>query len=240
LVSETAGIAGTAGDESEPDEDEGEEQPGVVRADQGPGGERRPRRRGRRGGRRRRGGPEDGLAGSIADELGPTPVSEATDAVADFDGYSGEPSLPVVQPESILPAVQPEAIAPPPERQPADYGQQDQQEASRPSVQEDTAQEAERAARRRSTVREKVSFLVEARPDPAPAPVDHSPPAVRGSCPGKASLSPRQQMMASRAIRMYLPLAWHDARDPEQQTARQAGRFFLFRRNQKLNCGVHS
>jgi ribonuclease E len=172
IVSETAGVAGVAGDESETDEDEGEEQPGVVRADQGPGGERRPRRRGRRGGRRRRGGPEDGLAGSIADELGQTPVSEATDAVADFDGYSGEPSLPVVQPESI---------APPPERQYVDHGQadhvqQDQQEMARPSLQEDTAQEAERAARRRSTVREKVSFLVEARPDPAPAPVNHSPP----------------------------------------------------------------
>jgi ribonuclease E len=81
-----------------------------------------------------------------------------------------------------LPAVQPEAMAPPPERQPADHGQQHQQEASRASVQEDPAQEAERvqeaerAARRRSTVREKVSFLVEARPDPAPAPVDHNPP----------------------------------------------------------------
>jgi ribonuclease E len=173
LVSETAAVASVVGDESESDEDEGEEQPGVVRADQGPGGERRPRRRGRRGGRRRRGGPEDGLAGSIADELGPTPVSEATDAVADFDGYSGEPSLPVVQPESI---------APPPERQyvdhdHVDHGQQEQQETARPSLQEDTAQEAERAARRRSTVREKVSFLVEARPDPAPAPVNHSPPA---------------------------------------------------------------
>jgi ribonuclease E len=178
IVSETAAVAGVVGDESESDEDEGEEQPGVVRADQGPGGERRPRRRGRRGGRRRRGGPEDGLAGSIADEFGPTPVSEATDAVADFDGYSGEPSLPVVQPESI---------APPPERQyvdrqyvdhgQADHVQQEQQEAVRPSVQEDTAQEAERAARRRSTVREKVSFLVEARPDPTPAPVNHSPPA---------------------------------------------------------------
>jgi ribonuclease E len=173
IVSEAAGVAGVVGDESESDEDEGEEQPGVVRADQGPGGERRPRRRGRRGGRRRRGGPEDGLAGSIADELGPTPISEAIDAVADFDGYSGEPSLPVVQPESI---------APPPERQYVDHGQADhvqqqQQEAARPSLQEDTAQEAERAARRRSTVREKVSFLVEARPDPAPAPVNHSPPA---------------------------------------------------------------
>ena len=57
-------------EEGESEEDEAEEQPGQVRADQAAGGERRPRRRGRRGGRRRRGGPEDGLAGSIADELG--------------------------------------------------------------------------------------------------------------------------------------------------------------------------
>jgi ribonuclease E len=39
----------------------------------------------------------------------------------------------------------------------------------------ETAQEAERAARRRSTVREKVSFLVEAQPDAA-APVSRSEP----------------------------------------------------------------
>ena len=74
--------------------------PAPVRADQAAGGERRPRRRGRRGGRRRRGGPEDGLAGSIADELGPTSAPEATSAVADFDGYSSQPSPPVIQPES--------------------------------------------------------------------------------------------------------------------------------------------
>jgi ribonuclease E len=185
VVSETAGVAAAVGDESESDEDEGEEQPGVVRADQGPGGERRPRRRGRRGGRRRRGGPEDGLAGSIADELGPTPVSEATNAVADFDGYSGEPSLPVVQPESIAPSPE-RSIAPPPERPHADHAQQDQQEVVRPSAQEDTAQEAERAARRRSTVREKVSFLVEARPDAAPAAVNHSPPPEPSVAPAPA------------------------------------------------------
>ena len=98
-----------AGDEGESEEDESDEQPGMVRTDQAPGGERRPRRRGRRGGRRRRGGLEDGLAGSIADELGPVPVPEASSAVADFDGYSAQPSLPVVQPESI---------APPPEQPP--------------------------------------------------------------------------------------------------------------------------
>jgi len=157
-----AEVAGA--DENDSDEDESEEQPGLVRADQAAGGERRPRRRGRRGGRRRRGGPEDGLAGSIVDELGPTSAPEATSAVADFDGYAAEPSLPVVQPESI---------APPPEQQPAD---RHHQETARTVAETETTQEAERAAaRRRSTVREKVSFLVNAQPDAA-APVNRSPP----------------------------------------------------------------
>src|SRR6202021_386910 len=70
-------VSAVAGDDSESDEDEPDEQPGQVRTDQPPGGERRPRRRGRRGGRRRRGGPEDGLSGSIVDELGPVPPPEA-------------------------------------------------------------------------------------------------------------------------------------------------------------------
>jgi ribonuclease E len=155
-------VDGAMVDESETDEDDAEEQPGVVRTDQAAGGERRPRRRGRRGGRRRRGGPEDGLAGSIADELGPTSAPEAVSAVADFDGVSPEPYLPVVQHESIAP----------PELQHADRGQH---EPARAPAQEETAQEAERAARRRSTVREKVSFLVDAQPDAA-APVHHSQP----------------------------------------------------------------
>ncbi len=159
-------VAGAVADETESDEDESEDQPGVVRADQAAGGERRPRRRGRRGGRRRRGGPEDGLAGSIADELGPTSVPEAATAVADFDGVAPEPSLPVIQPESI---------APQPEPQPADRGQPEP-EPAHVTVQEEAAQEAERAARRRSTVREKVSFLVDAQPTAATPPVDHSPP----------------------------------------------------------------
>jgi ribonuclease E len=164
IAPDAVAIADT--DEGESDEDEAEEQPGQVRADQAAGGERRPRRRGRRGGRRRRGGPEDGLAGSIADELGPNSVPEATNAVADFDGYNPpEPSLPVIQPESIAPP-------PSPEPQPADHGQQ---EARASSPHEETAQEAERAARRRSTVREKVSFLVNAQPEATP-PVTHSPP----------------------------------------------------------------
>jgi ribonuclease E len=168
IVSDAVVVAGAGTEESESDEEEADDQPGVVRTEQGPGGERRPRRRGRRGGRRRRGGPEDGLAGSIADELGPTSVSEATGAVADFDGYSPEPaSLPLVQPESIAPP------APAPEQPHADYTPQPVAPASSEG---ETAQEAERAAaRRRSTVREKVSFLVNAQPDAAP-PVHRSPP----------------------------------------------------------------
>jgi ribonuclease E len=150
---------------------------GEVRAEQTAGEERRPRRRGRRGGRRRRGGPEDGLVGSIADELGPTSASEASEAVADFDGYSPEPvPLPVIQPESIAQAPEQQAAEP------------HQPEPVRTSTETETAQEAERAARRRSTVREKVSFLVNAQPEAATsAPIDHSPPEPPGpAAPGSA------------------------------------------------------
>jgi ribonuclease E len=174
-ASDAVPVAGTLADDSESEEDESDEQPSLARTDQAAGGERRPRRRGRRGGRRRRGGPEDGLAGSIVDELRPASAPESTSAVADFDGYSSErsePSLPVVQPESIAPA---------PELQHAHRGQVQepdrgqQQEPAHAPAQEETAQEAERAARRRSTVREKVSFLVDAHPD-VPAPVSHREP----------------------------------------------------------------
>jgi ribonuclease E len=163
-------VAGAIADEGESDEDEGEDQPGVVHADQAAGGERRPRRRGRRGGRRRRGGPEDGLAGSIVDELGPTSAPEATSAVADFDGYSSE--------AVSLPEVQPETLAPPPEQTPVEHVQPEAEPvraSTASSTETETSQEAERAARRRSTVREKVSFLVNAQPEAAP-PVNHSPP----------------------------------------------------------------
>jgi ribonuclease E len=154
----------SGGEDSESDEDESEEQSGQARTDQG--GERRPRRRGRRGGRRRR-GLEDGQAGSIVDELNPASTSEATSAVADFDGTASEPYLPVVQPESI---------APPPEQQPA---VRTLSEPIASSTEVETAQEAERAAaRRRSTVREKVSFLTQA---DAPAPVSPSQPAPAAS-----------------------------------------------------------
>jgi ribonuclease E len=182
-ASETA--EGAVTDEAESDEDESDEQPSFARAEQGTNGERRPRRRGRRGGRRRRGGGvDDGLAGSIADELGPRSDSEATDAVADFDSGSAEQAPLLLQPE---PAPAPQPAQP----QPAE---RTQPETVTASAHEETAHEAERAAaRRRSTVREKVSFLTSPQPEaaPPPAPVVHSQPepapAPAESAPAAAS-----------------------------------------------------
>jgi ribonuclease E len=175
VVAET--MEGAPAEEGESDEDEGDEQPGVARGEQGPNGERRPRRRGRRGGRRRRGtGPEDGLAGSISDELGPTSVSEAAGAVADFDGGSYEPAPTLVQSELEPAQLQPAAYAEP------------EPVTSAPSV-EETAQEADRAAaRRRSTVREKVSFATAAPSEPAAAVSHHTPEPV--ASPASAEPTP--------------------------------------------------
>jgi ribonuclease E len=167
-------------DEGESAEDESEDQPGFARADGQQNGERRPRRRGRRGGRRRRGGgPEDGLAGSIADELAPAPAHEAESAVADFDGGS-EPAPTIVEPEPVAAAHEPPAPEP---------AQAEPVVASAP---EETAAEAEKAARRRSTVREKVSFLTSPPPDTAPAMPSavEPPPAPESASAGPAETAP--------------------------------------------------
>jgi ribonuclease E len=168
------GVDATA-DDGEGDEDDSEDQPGEVRADQAAGGERRPRRRGRRGGRRRRGGPEDGLVGSIADELGPTSVPESTAAVADFDGYAPEGYTPEPYQPAPQPEPRPQSTVPQPELQHADHSRQE--EAPPPPAQEESVHEAEKAARRRSTVREKVSFLAEPQTSVAPAPAQPQSPA---------------------------------------------------------------
>jgi ribonuclease E len=168
VASDEAETVGAADGDSDDGVEDGAAD-GEARADQAAGGERRPRRRGRRGGRRRRGGPEDGLAGSIADELGPTSASEASGAVADFDGYPPEPApAPEVRPESVARAPEQQ-----PEPQPVEPRQPD---PVRTSSESETAQEAERAARRRSTVREKVSFLVNAQPEAATSPPAQSTP----------------------------------------------------------------
>jgi ribonuclease E len=157
---------GASPEDGEADEEEGDEQPGFARADQGGGEQRRPRRRGRRGGRRRRGGgPDDG---GVGDELAPPSASEVEIAVADLDGVSATSSPPLVQPEPVAPAVEPELG----DRKPEDV-------ASSPAP-EAAAHESDKHPPRRSTVREKVSFLGDASPAAAPvhvSPTEPSPPA---------------------------------------------------------------
>ncbi len=133
----------TSSDTDEDGEEDTDEQNGEVHADQPGNGERRPRRRGRRGGRRRRGGEvsaaDEGLVGAISDDLEPASPSEALAAVADLDAA---PSM-QRQHESVQ-------TAPPPQ-----------------PVQEPAPDESDKSPRRRSTVREKVSFLFDAPSDTA-------------------------------------------------------------------------
>ena len=162
--------AGLADDEA--DDEEGGEQPSQARADQG-SGERRPRRRGRRGGRRRRGGPEEGLAGSITDEMGPVAEPEAAGAVADFDGAFSQPS-----PSSAEYAPEAHPVAPPVAVQ---------SPAPAPEEADAQAQESERAARRRSTVREKVSFAPQAPTEPASAGYGQAEPTAPAETPAESA-----------------------------------------------------
>ncbi|RED23023.1 RNAse E [Rhodopseudomonas thermotolerans] len=145
------------GDDAGEDDNEGE-----ARADQGENGERRPRRRGRRGGRRRRGNAdgteneaEAGVVGSISDELAAADEAEAADAVADIDSgsQSVQPSFePAAEAEQSQPVAEPEPQPAPPAAS----------ETAEPAIEDESA--AKKAARRRSTVREKVSFGAPASP----------------------------------------------------------------------------
>ena len=180
-------VEGVTAEDGEADEDEGDEQPGMARGDQPANGERRPRRRGRRGGRRRRGTElEDGLAGSIADELGPTPASGSDQRGCRFRRRR----------------VRARAIAGAGRRcartgfaaggdaacglRPARAGR----ERAR-AVAEETGQEAERAAaRRRSTVREKVSFVTSAPAEPAPSVSHSAPEPVEAPAPAPTEPAP--------------------------------------------------
>jgi ribonuclease E len=146
-------------DDGEAEDEESQEQPSTDRA----GGERRPRRRGRRGGRRRRGvGMDEGLLGSITDEFAPPQASEATSAVADFDGNSSQPILAEVQagPASTSEAQAAEHPSEEPTSAPA---------AAASAPPPEYVAEPEKAAPRRSTVREKVTS--QTGPGPAPSPV---------------------------------------------------------------------
>ena len=188
-------VEGALAEDGEADDDEGDEQPGAFRGDQS-NGERRPRRRGRRGGRRRRGGgPEDGLAGSIADELGPLPASEAISAVADFDGGSSEPAPTLVQPDMVS-----EPAPAPTEVQAAAYEQPEPVASAPAPAAEETTQEAERAAaRRRSTVREKVSFMTSAPAEPASAVSERAPEPAASPAPAPAATAPAEDAAPRKA-----------------------------------------
>ncbi|QDM32471.1 Rne/Rng family ribonuclease [Tardiphaga sp. vice352] len=187
------GLVEAVGDDAEGDDEESEDVPGEARAEP-VDGERRPRRRGRRGGRRRRGGPEDGVVGSIADELGPLQASEASEAVADLEGgpvpHDGSSLRPH---DSTLT----EAIAGQAEpAQPASFNAEPATAPPQPvatpepePAPEAVAQDDDKAAaRRRSTVREKVSFGSSAAPVAAPVaaapePVAAAPEPVAAPAP---------------------------------------------------------
>ncbi len=131
------------GEEIDGAEDEAEERDGPERADQSD--DRRPRRRGRRGGRRRRSGHEgadDGPVAAIADEFNPPAAPEVAEAVADLDRPA-----PVPAPHAT--------ISPAPETAP-DEGH-DGEQSDKP--------------RRRSTIREKVTFFSEEEAPAGAAPV---------------------------------------------------------------------
>ncbi len=187
---ETPGIvpqddAGGEANDNDEGDDESEEQNGEVRTEQGPGGERRPRRRGRRGGRRRRGNgndlgvaegqqPEEGIVSTIADDLGPVPESESAEAVADL----AAPAEPVREepPAYVAPA------------EPVSH---------HISTPEDAP--AEPATRKRSTVREKVSFFFGDTPkqEPAPAPVE-TPVSSNEPAPSESQTSPEPETTQPR------------------------------------------
>ncbi|MGQ0681785.1 Rne/Rng family ribonuclease [Bradyrhizobium sp.] len=165
------------------DEEDSDEQPAVAGAEQGQDGDRRPRRRGRRGGRRRRsGGREDGLAGSISDELAPPSALEAATAVADFDG--GPETAPSI-------AQQPEPVAQTFQAEPAEPPQPPEPVAPAP---DETAAD-EKSTRRRSTVREKVSFVSAPAPDAAPA----APAAVSQPAPAPEEAAPPESDQPRKA-----------------------------------------
>ncbi|OAF05574.1 ribonuclease [Bradyrhizobium centrolobii] len=190
---DAAMVAGEADEDTEAADQDGEEtEEQQARGEQQGSGERR-RRRGRRGGRRRRGGGgEDGLAGSISDELSANPPSEATEAVADFDGGSSEaaPSIAHAEPAEAaaeLQVAQPEPHAEMHAEVPA------QPEPVAPVATDEPAAD-DKAARRRSTVREKVSFLLNSQPEPATplaqATEPVAPPPAPEPAPQEASETP--------------------------------------------------
>ena len=190
-IAEAAMAAGEGEEdaEAEPDGEEGEEQ--AARGEQQGSADRR-RRRGRRGGRRRRGPGEEGLAGSISDELGANAPSEATDAVADFDGFGGEAAPSIAQAEHTS---EPQVTQPEP-RTEARIEATARPEPAPAAADEEHADD--KAARRRSTVREKVSFLSSSQSEPAPVAQAAEPVAPPAPAPEPAPAATTETSPAPR------------------------------------------
>lgn len=194
-IAETAVAAGEGEEdaEAEPEGEEGEEQ--AARGEQQGSADRR-RRRGRRGGRRRRGPGEEGLAGSISDELAANAPSEATDAVADFDGFGGEAAPSIAQAEHTS---QPQVTQPEPRAEAkieARIEATPQPEPTPATADEEHADD--KAARRRSTVREKVSFLSSSQSEPAPVAQAAEPVAPPAPAPEPAPAAASETSAAPR------------------------------------------
>ncbi|WP_346657332.1 Rne/Rng family ribonuclease [Bradyrhizobium monzae] len=173
-------VAASEGEEDADTEQEGEEGEDQAARGEQQGNSDRRRRRGRRGGRRRRGNGEEGLAGSIGDELTGNQPSEATEAVADFDSSGSETAPSIAHSEHIAPveASQPEFQLQAPVETPA-------QPAPSAAVAEEEPASDDKAARRRSTVREKVSFL--SSPSEPATPVAAAPEPVAPPAPEPAT-----------------------------------------------------
>jgi ribonuclease E len=167
--------AGEAIAEAGPDEPQGE----------AGDGDRRRRRRGRRGGRRRRREGEEGLAASVSDEVEAQFESpEAAVGVPDLDRPPFEQVGSEPQPE-------PEPAAAP---VPVHHERQVEHAAAapeQPSAEHDAAQEK---AQRRSTVRERVSFVTDTAPATSAEPVhapqaEPAPPSQQAEPVGSAATS---------------------------------------------------
>lgn len=192
---------GAEGDDSEGEEDEADDQPREARADQPADGERRPRRRGRRGGRRRRGGNDEGLAGSISDEFRPAQAPEASEAVADLD--SRDTSNNVQPHQHTASETVTSYLAPQPETEQSRHDAVPMFAPAEPeptpvapaTVQEAVPQDDDKAAaRRRSTVREKVNFGSSSpEPQPVAAPVVAAPEPTPAPVAAPAAPAPESQ-----------------------------------------------
>jgi ribonuclease E len=191
VASDEAASPSLAADEPEAGEPAREsEDAAEFDGERGEGEAGRRRRRGRRGGRRRRGGEthEEGSVAAISDDLGDAPEPEAAEAAADLDQPIATRPFEISTPSDAAPEPQAVPMA---------------SAALEPA--HETAAEAAESKRRRSTVREKVSFAVagseapdaQAHAQPAPA----TPPASVPSepiAPEPADNQPRKAGWWSR------------------------------------------